>query len=173
MRVLSWGILLLGLGAARASAQTAPRPCTVDAVDTTFTRTGPAYRDCDVDQPARLRRDSRPTYVFPLDSRCVTAELVFVVDTTGIPDSATAVIVETDAPDYAQLLAGSLPAWRYRAAQLNGVAVRQVVRERRILAVGRADGRVPFVITGLSESGASARPAQMPPSPRFVPSCQS
>ena len=170
MRVLSWGVLLLGLGAGSASAQAPPRPCSVTVVQSSYEQHGPAYRDCDVDQPARLRRDRAPAFVFPTDERCATAELVFVVDTTGVPDSATAVIVETDAPDFARLLVQTLASWRYRPAQLHGVLVRQVVRERRIMANGAPDGRAPATLN--TGEGTPPRSSAMPPTPAFAPFCR-
>lgn len=130
------------------------RPCEPETpasqADTT------AYRACEVDVPARLRRDDRPGYRFEGDQRCAIAVLEFVVDTTGIPDTATALIVETDTPEYAARLLRSLPRWRYQAAQHGGVRVRQLVRERRALEDReRAPVRLPFDHPGQRPSAAA------------------
>jgi hypothetical protein len=131
--------------------------CSVPSIDSVFARSGPVYRDCEVDRPARLLRDKRPAFDFPRDRNCAIAELVFVVDTAGIPDTLTAMIDYTDTPEYAVRLLQSLAAWRYRPAERRGALVRQLVRERRAYT----DGRVPFVVVGQDQ-----------PPPRPQPPCR-
>jgi hypothetical protein len=138
-------LLLLVVLPRPALAQQTRGRCSVPSIDSAFARSGPVYRDCEVDRPARLRRDVRPVYTFPEGPRPAVAELVFVVDTAGIPDTLTAMIDYTDTPDYATLLLQTLARWRYRPAERRGEPVRQLVRERRAAC---GDGRVPFVVAG-------------------------
>jgi len=159
MRTLLIVLLLFVAGRAMVQAQSAGRSCSVDAAVARSMNAGEIYRDCDVDQPAHLRRDARPSFSFPAGQNCVTAELVFVVDTTGIPDTTTAAVQATDSPDFARLLVASLPDWRYRPARLHGVAVRQAVLERRV----QSDGRVPFVLPPDARTPGTPPPASRTP----------
>ena len=114
-----------------------------------------AYRDCEAEQPARLRRDAKPSFQFPSQQTCATAVIAFVVDTSGVPDTSMAWVLETDTPEYAARLVRSLREWRYTPAQHQGGRVRQVVRERRVLE----NDRLPFTVR---ERGAPPPPPRPP-----------
>jgi hypothetical protein len=94
---------------------------------------GPVYRDCAVDRKAR-RVGRGISLDWPSASSrtggCYSAELEFVVDPTGTPKTDSVRVVRTNDRSLAQAMRDVLPTWRYEPAQLGGVAVRQIVREK-------------------------------------------
>lgn len=108
--------------------------------DTVYLKGAVVYRECAVDHRAVvLDRSARPDFTPstpPVGGRaCYTAEVEFVVDTAGIPETATATILHTNHPEYAQAAVAVLARWRYRPATLHEVPVRQIVREKESLGV--------------------------------------
>ena len=150
--------LAIGLTAALPTplaAQRPPlRPCEFEWV-VGIPQDTSAYRDCEADQPARLRRDVKPSFQFTGQQTCAIAVIAFVVDTTGVPDTTMAWVLQTDTPEYASRLVRSLREWRYTPAQHQGVPVRQVVRERRAIE----NDRLPFTVR---ERGAPPPPPRPP-----------
>jgi len=134
---------LLGPTLACAGATANPNAaCELAPADSQYLLTGPVYQDCAVDQPARHRgREIYPETFEPriplseLTDQCYRAAIEFVVDTTGAPELATARVVRTNHPEFADAVLATLPRWRYRPARKDGVAVRQIVREERALAI--------------------------------------
>lgn len=120
------------------------RPCTPEVVDSTRYAVSPLYRNCDVDTPAKLKREGSPTYRFPQGIRCGIVELTFLVDTTGrvVPGSSSLIMFNDDR--YAEVVVKDLKSWRYEPATLAGRPVTQLVFARH----ARKDDRVPFVVGG-------------------------
>ena len=148
--------------AAEAQVLSRGHACSVAAVDTARYGGGTFYRDCEVDHPAKLKRAPRPRFVFPQglqELRCAIVELEFGVDEEGRPIEATALVVNTNAPEFAQLTLRGLSDWRYEPATKGGVAVRQAVVTR--VARRNDNVRVPFVVPQPDER--RPRPAPEPP----------
>jgi hypothetical protein len=155
------------LGAACASSpRVANDGCELSAADSVHMAGGAVYRSCGVDQPARLAQDARVEFrpAGTPRSECFTAEVEFVVGPSGRPETATARVVRASDPAFGDAVLASVPGWRYTAATVDGVAVRQIVRERRTQAVRV----VTTVVTG---SGAGGPPPTPPPSSRG-PACR-
>ena len=141
-----------------ASAQS--RPCSVDSAATARVAGTNTYRDCDVDRPAKLRNAPKPDYTGRPTVDCMFAKLEFVVDINGVPDSTTALILDTNDRNFAASLVRSLPRWHYTPAQLKGENVRQVVWERQTEAVLK---KLRFTVERIDGPGRST-PVQLPPS---------
>ena len=121
-------------GATAGGPQTA---CLLAPADSVYLRFGPVYRECAVDQHARLLRspqrlDFRPP---PGGKTCYNAEIEFVVDTAGIPQTDTVKVIRSNDPSYLDAVLRVLPSWRYQAARLNGQPVRQIIRAKQDMAV--------------------------------------
>ena len=111
--------------------------CLLAPADSVYLRFGPVYPECAVDQRARLlgtppRLDFRPP---PGGKACYTAEVEFVVDTAGIPQLDTVKVIRANDPSFLDAVLRVLPSWRYAAARLNGVPVRQIIRAKQGMAV--------------------------------------
>lgn len=130
--------------------------------DSTLIAGGPVFRDCDVDRVARnLTPDARIAWQPRLDrnqrgTRCYATEVEFVVGRDGRPEMATARVVRATEAGMGTAVLQSLPSWRYDPATKAGEPVRQLIRERRVVAT--ATVAVP----------AGGGPPAMPPSP---PTC--
>jgi hypothetical protein len=141
---------VLVTGPAAAQSRMGDKPCNVERVDSAHYGALVLYRDCEVDRPAKVKKDAQPSFRFPQQLRCAFVEMEFAVDSTGIVIDSTVRVIESNNSDFASITRRSLPRWRYEPAMKGGVAVRQVVRER----VARADNRVVFVVV---------RPGELPP----------
>jgi hypothetical protein len=131
-------VLLVPL-ALPSSAQQLKRRCTGEAPDSTALKAGPAFRDCEVDRPARLRTMDLPVDFSPPmagagGNRCFRAEFQFVVDSTGIPEMATVRSGRSNDRGLEDALRGNLDRLRYEPARLAGRRVRQVVIHSRGIA---------------------------------------
>ena len=159
MRLLAAATLLVFADVTPSHAQQVPKTCSVDSAS--FARIAGAgiYRDCDVDKAARLRNTPDPRYVVPREKSCVSATLEFVVDSAGVPDTMSVLVVETDDREFAQAAIKTLSRWRYEPAVLQGRPVSQMVRERRMME-GK---RLAFTVDRLGQGTAS------PPPPRNLP----
>ena len=157
-------VLLLACGLFRTPSVGAQegkgKRCSVDSVAGAFQAGGPVRRDCEVERPARLHRDVRPSYTLPATQSCATAVLEFVVGTAGRPETATARVVRTDTPGYAALLLSRLAEWQYEPARDSGMAVRQVIQERRTFL---NHDRLVFVTGRTPRHGVAPPPAQCAP----------
>jgi hypothetical protein len=119
--------------------------CSLEPGDTVFLKGGPVYRDCAVDQHAvAIDRSALPNFTPPPPAggrACYSAEVEFVVDTEGMPETETAILLHASNPDYGVAAVAVLSRWRYKPAILHGVPVRQIVREKESLGI--AVVRVP------------------------------
>jgi hypothetical protein len=114
------------------------RGCGLRDSDSTFIAGTPLYRECAVDVKAtNVTRGtgplSRPSG--PLRDGCHSAELRFVVDTTGVPEQRTARILRTNDSSYADAVVATLPSWRYHPARIKNRPVRQIVTEREAMSI--------------------------------------
>lgn len=116
------GVLLLIVSVPIACAPVSSRPglaaCALSPADSVHLAGGPVYRD--------------PP---PGGKACYTTRIEFVVDTAGRPEPATTRVMRTNNPAFSDAVVATLPTWRYQPARKNGVAVRQIVREERSMAV--------------------------------------
>lgn len=94
----------------------------------------PVYRECGVDQPARIRGEPARMEFNPTSGRqsCYRAVIEMVVDENGEPVTGTARIVQANNSEFGLAALHSALATRYHPARKGGMAVRQVV------SVGRA-----------------------------------
>lgn len=125
------------LGAACATAgHGRATPCELYASDAVFARGSAVFRDCSVDRPARflsnggLRPDFSPS---PMRSGCYSADLTFVVDSTGHPEIQTARVARTNDTRFAEAELQTLGAWKYEPAIRDGRPVRQIVTAHQAL----------------------------------------
>ncbi len=107
-------------------------PCELEPSDSVFARGRPLFRECSVDRPARFVKSSVVPMFRPstMESRCYTATLTFVVDSTGKPETATAQVRSNDF-DFGQSWLAILGQWRYEPAIRNGIPVRQIVTSQQ------------------------------------------
>ena len=145
---LASGLAVLGAACSGASrtATGSHGACGLQSGDTIYVGGGPVYRDCAVDvraqrQGEEIRSDYRPST--NARSACFSAELEFVVDTLGLPETRSARIVRTNNQDYATAVLATLPRWRYEPARLGNVHVRQIVQEKRSMAMATTTVIVP------------------------------
>lgn len=145
-------IAFAGATAACASSGATPRSrCALDAADSVYAKGGPVYRDCAVEHRATpIDRSAHPDFN-PLPpshggQSCYSAEIEFVVDTAGMPETKTAKIVRSNNADFAAAALTVIGRWRYRPATIQGVPVRQIVREKQgmaLVAVAAPMGQPP------------------------------
>ena len=138
--------------------------CTGAAPDSLLLRTGPVYRDCEVDQPAK-RRGKDPSLDFDLsrvrtELTCLRVSLEFVVDTLGKPEPATVRVVSSDHRDLEAAVLGSLPRLQYVPARRAGYPARQIVSYTRAVAI---PGRVAFTVGRIDRAGALPPSGGRPP----------
>jgi hypothetical protein len=132
--------LLAGLAiaiAACASATTtsAVRTCALTKTDSVYLQRAAVYRDCAVEQRVQLidrsaRPDFRPDVSLAFRDACYSAEIQFVVDENGTPETEDARVIHSNNPAFASAAIDAIAKWRYRPALLNGVAVRQITKEK-------------------------------------------
>lgn len=151
--------VVAGCASASNGAQAKAARCVPADRDTVFAAAGPVYRDCAVDVRARnvtrSRVDYRPSSTSLPRSACYSAELEFVVNTKGVPETNTAHVVHSNEQGFADAVLASLSGWEYEPARLGDVAVRQIVSEKAAMAT----------MTVLVPKGASpsSQPTQRPP----------
>lgn len=138
--------------------------CELASEDSVYLSAGPVFRNCAVDERARPMPSTgrldfeppRPPIVpRPGNRQCFSVELQFVVDTLGVPETRTVRVIRTNYLPMAEAVQAAVKDWRYQPARRDGAAVRQIVRERRELAVA---------VVAVS-------PGQAPPTPARRPSC--
>jgi hypothetical protein len=78
---------------------------------------------------ARLPESAAPQYPADLLARRVEGQAVvqFVVDTTGLADPGSFVVVLSSHPDFAQSIRDALPGMRFSTARIGAAKVRQLV----------------------------------------------
>lgn len=149
MRVLIPVSVLVAVATAACSGNPGDgRPrgdCTLTAADSAHLAGGPVYRDCHVDRVARLDRSSARIQIGSLTTgsgapRCMEAEIEMVVGTDGRPEQGTWRLVRSTSPELGAALLASVPGWQFRPAELGGVPVRQIVRERQRIAIRAVAG---------------------------------
>lgn len=145
-----------------SSAATSSSRCALDAADSVYAKGGPVYRGCAVEHRAvAIDRSAHADFIPASPSHggqaCYSAEIEFVVDTAGMPEMETAKVVHSNNPDFATAALAVIGRWRYRPATIQGVPVRQIVREKQ----------------GLALVAVAAPMGQPPrePSPGQIPSC--
>jgi TonB family protein len=90
------------------------------------------YMERDVDKPARLMENApAPHYPDQLRSLKVEGEVLasFVVDTTGRADMSTFKVIQSSDRLFSDAVRDALAGYRFLAAELRGVKVRQVVTQ--------------------------------------------
>lgn len=141
--VCALGCLTLAAAPAWLHAQ-APggRRCEPDAIDSAIVKAPGVYGNCEVDQPAKLKRKPEPHFDFTYAPRCSHVNVAFVVDSTGEFVPGTQSLILTDSKEYAELVIKNLKLWRYEPAKLNGrpvsqrVLLRHVRQDDKLLLVG-------------------------------------
>ncbi len=152
----------------RTAAAQSTAPCSVESIDPVHLERGPVFRDCDVQQRASKGREPRLDFEFPQGLTCAVAEIEFVIDTAGIPDtSAAVVVVDANSPEFVTFLRGKLGAYRFKAAVREGQPVRQVYR----LRVVKQQEKLPFTVTSVQgrNGGTMVNGGTMPPQNRRGP----
>jgi hypothetical protein len=102
---------------------------------------GEVYVEADVDTPvSRDPASSAPAYPPYLEETHVEGFVIaeYVVDTTGLADSATLHIDIASHPAFVESLRAALPGMRFEPATLNGHKVRQRVRQEFVFQLGPA-----------------------------------
>ena len=137
MRILIFVSTFFAAAACASTSTTGHRDhCALAAGDSVYLQAGPVYRDCAVERRAVLTNrsqhaDYRPSSpLAPGTKACYVAEVEFVVDTTGRPEEDTPRVVRTNNPDFAVAAVSAMKRWRYTPATIQGVPVRQIVREK-------------------------------------------
>jgi len=134
--------IIAAIGAVAACASAGGRAerskCPLSNRDSTYLARGPVYRDCAVNEKARVTTTNARVDFQPLtsDHGCFTAEVEFVVDTLGVPEQGTQRLVRATTPAFGEAVLAIVPALRYEPARRAGVRVRQIVSERRTAMVG-------------------------------------
>ena len=134
--------------------------CTLRTADSLFVGVVPVFRECAVDRKARLTSPAVTLdYPQPMDG-CHRAVIEFVVGLDGLAEVATARVVETNSERLAVALLESLPYRRYDPAQIDGLPVRQIVREERLVGPRRFTVQRSTGGIGAPGAGASAGPSR-------------
>jgi hypothetical protein len=150
-------LALTAAACASASGGRSAQGCVLAAADSAYLAAGPLYRDCAVDQPARAlqtRTDFAPPPSRQPGVTCYSADVQFVVDANGRPEPGTIRLVRGSGGAFPEAVLASVAGWVYAPALLNGVPVRQLVRERRTAA--------SVVTVTMSQGGSPPRPPRPP-----------
>jgi hypothetical protein len=135
---------LLGACSGAGTGSRGRTNCGLAPEDSVHLAAGPVYRDCSVDTRARLstpniRTEYKPSTMPPPGRvACYSAQIRFVVDIHGIPETETAKVVRANDPGFGEAVLATLSSWRYEPAKYQGEAVRQIVEERRTMAIAVA-----------------------------------
>lgn len=129
-------VTLLAAIAVTACAS-APKPtgatsCGLKKEDSVFVSRGPVYRACAVERQVQALTKHRPDFQpdRSMAQTCYSAEIEFVVDTTGAPELGHARVLHANDPNFADAAMRALATWRYSPALLHGVPVRQLTSEK-------------------------------------------
>lgn len=124
-------------GASHGSSSSQRATCALSPSDSVLAGGRPLYRDCSVDRPARQLNvgAARPNFhTADMGSACYSADLLFVVDSAGRPESSTVQVVRTTDRAFADAVVETVPLWRYEPAIRSGVRVRQIVTTHQAIA---------------------------------------
>jgi hypothetical protein len=113
--------------------------CPLSSRDSTYLARGPVYRDCAVDEKARLTTTNLHPDFQPTgrpENGCLSAEVEFVVDSTGVPEVETARLVRSNSSSFGDAVLAMVRSLRYEPAKIAGARVRQIVSDRRTAVVG-------------------------------------
>jgi hypothetical protein len=171
-------VVALTVGCASAAPHTAtPRPtsnrrpnCTLSKDDSLYTIRAPLYRDCAVDQPARLVTSNvEPDFrVAGTPQACYVAHMEVVVAADGTPEEPTIRVLRANDPQFADAVRTMIPRLRWQPAVRDGVPVRQVVEVTR-------SAEVRGMVMGTGAGAATAIPAStvgtQQASPTLTPKC--
>jgi hypothetical protein len=130
-------LAILGvIACASASQTTGATACGLRSADSVFISRGPVYRACAVERQVEAIAKPHPDFQPDRSAgqSCYSAELEFVVDTTGTPELGEARVVHANNPNFADAALRTLARWRYRPALLHGVPVRQLTTEKLSVA---------------------------------------
>ena len=127
--------LAIPIAACASASRTSRTACALTKTDSVFLQRGAVYRGCGVDQRIQpldrsARPDFRPDVSLSFRDACYSAEIEFVVDQNGKPETEDARVIHSNSPAFATAAVQALEKWRYRPALLNGVAVRQITTEK-------------------------------------------
>jgi len=115
-----------------------------------------AFSVLDVDKTAE-RYDSSAAPVYPRELLAIGVEglvqAIYVVDTTGMVDTATVEVVLSDDPRFTQSVRTALTQMRFRPALRHGKMVRQLVEQRFRFQIMPAPEIVKQVSRAVSRSG--------------------
>ena len=143
---------------ASASGKRSQASCALAPGDSVYLARGPVYRECAVEKRAKLidgsaHPDFQPSTPPAGGQECYRADVEFVVDATGTPETETAKVLKTNHPSYAESVLRAVGRWHYAPALLNGVPVRQIVQTKAGMGV----------VTVVVPAGGIARPPARPP----------
>lgn len=121
--------------------------------DSLYAAGGPVYRECAVSTKARpLPTDARPNFTPASGGKdCYSAEVEFVIDANGYPETRTARVLRSNDNAFAESIMATLPQWRFEPATVDGTPVRQITTTRHTAQVRRV-----AVPSGSSPSAAAA-----------------
>jgi hypothetical protein len=133
--------------------------CAAIASDSSFARSEPVYRDCAVDKKAQLTTTSLHPDFRPMSAHtgCYSAEVEFVVDTLGRPETGTARITKSNDPAFADAVLALVPQLRYSRALKNGTPVRQIVVDKQTALLSTVVVVAPMGATPTAPSSATSR----------------
>jgi hypothetical protein len=133
--------------------------CGLRPSDSSFAAGGPVFRDCAVDAKAQaLNPSARIDFQPPRGGgNCYSAEVEFVVNTAGFPETNTARLVRANDQSFGDAVLSAVRTWRYQPARKDGKPVRQIVDERRT-------AQTAVVVVPAGGSLPSRPPANAPPS---------
>ena len=120
--------------------------CELAESDLAFTIDRPVYRDCSVDRPARFVGNGGTRLNFQTPSQpppCISADLVFVVDSTGKPETSTARLDRGGYRAFGEALIATLDSWSYEPAIRDGIPVRQIVKSHHSATTAPASDGSP------------------------------
>jgi protein TonB len=110
---------------------------------------GRVYIESEMGRP--VRRDpasAAPTYPDYLQRQGIegTVAVEYIVDTTGLADSASLRILRTSHPAFAEAVRAALPGMRFEPGEVGGQLVRQLVtQEFRFVITGQQPAEAPSV----------------------------
>lgn len=118
--------------AGASQATTGATSCSLKSADSVFVSQGPVYRACAVERQVQVIAKQHPDFRPDRSSgqSCYSAEIEFVVDTTGTPELGEARVLRANNPNFADAALRALASYRYKPAYLNGVPVRQLTTEK-------------------------------------------
>lgn len=111
--------------------------CGLSARDSVFAGPRPVFRECAVQRVAQLASNESHPNFRPSSPRntCFFADLEFVVDSAGRPETATARVLRANDDKFGEAIVATLPEWKFDPALREGKPVRQIVDFHKTMAV--------------------------------------